>query len=96
MNQDKKTRVLHPASMAYIAHQQTIRRHNAHTVSEDITAARSKTSWMVYQSDCHGQAQDELRFQGEISRDEDAGNGRVDRMSAKGAVAQDEQVLFRD
>jgi len=51
---------------------------------------------MVYQSDCQGQAQDELRFQEGISRDEDAGNGRVDRKSAKGVVAQDEQVLFRD
>ena len=73
----------------------TIRRHNALTVSDDVTATCSKTSWKVYRSDCQGQAQDELRFQEEISRDQDAGNGRVDRMSTKGKTAQDEQVFFR-
>ncbi len=78
--------------MAYTDNVRTFRRHNDFTVNDDITATGSQASRMVYQSDCQGQAQDELRFQEGISRDEDAGNGRVDRKSAKGVVAQDEQV----
>ncbi len=71
--------------------------HNSLTGQEDITATVVKAqSRMVDKSDCHGQAQEELRFQGEVSRDMDTGNGGVGRMPANGVVALEEQMLFRD
>jgi hypothetical protein len=71
--------------------------HNSLTGQEDITAIAVKTqSRMVDKSDCHGQAQEELRFQGEVSTDMDTGNGGVGRMPANGVVALEEQMLFKD
>ena len=71
--------------------------HNYLTGQDDITAVVVKAqSRMVDKSDCHGQAQEELRFQGEVSMDMDTGNGSVGRKPANGVVALEEQVLFRD
>jgi len=71
--------------------------HNSFTGQEDITAIVVKAqSRKVDKSDCHGQAQEELRFQGEVSMDMDTGNGSVGRTPANGVVAPEEQVLFKD